>query len=46
MAGQRFELACHVGGPGGDDEGLLGGVCLAQSVSPSCLSCAQVEKLK
>ena len=46
LAGQRFKLACHVGGPCGHDEGLLGGVCLAQSVSPSCLSCVQVEKLK
>jgi hypothetical protein len=31
-------LACHVGGPCDHDEGLLGGVCLAQSVSPDGLS--------
>ena len=34
----RFKLACHVGGSCDHDEGLLGGVCMAQSVSPSQLS--------
>jgi hypothetical protein len=38
LVSQRFELACHVGGPCGHDEGLLGGVCLAQSVSPTNLN--------